>query len=478
MAKRKVLLTIFLIFSLASLSFSQSLYRILDLPEVKIDRISYLCLNDIVKILGGELYQDREEKKAIWYYQGKRLEFVPFSPYVLIDDSIYDLLFEVKTKRGKIFVPQKNFFYLLKETEKRVFKKDYKEEKSPLGYNNITDISASKKLNGILIELFISQSLNYEVLKSENNCLNIFFYQGVIDTNYFNLKRIPGIIKKMKAYQFKNSAQLSVWTKRPFQTLTQNLEHFPLRVQISLEDTTKVSKLAKTERKQNDLIDVVVVDPGHGGIDFGFFGPRGLYEKDVSLDIALRLRKLLEDESDLTVVLTREKDISLPLEKRARIANKGGGDLLISLHCGFSVDEEESGFEILRLGIPQKHQKKDSAPEENPDENDSLFSDSSYSPFDRAEYLFFEEAKRFAFCILDELEENSKISSRGISQKELVVLKKAFMPAISVKCGFISNPKEERLLAKSSFKDKIAEVLHQGILRYKIEYEREENRDI
>lgn len=487
MAKRIAFLTVLLVSSFAFTSLSQSIYELSNLlmhthlPKVKIDKVDYVCLDEVVRVLrmhqeiGGKIYQDEKEGKAIWYYKGQRLEFTPFSPYVLIDNSIYDLLFEVKLKKGEIFVPQKNFFSLLKEIKKQ--SKKFKENLSLDAYAfskpsyleyNITDIFASKKLNGILIEIFISYPINYEVFKSENNCINIFFYEGKIDTGYFNFKEIPGIIKKIRAYQYGNSVQVSLWTRKPFHTLSHNLESFPFRIQISLEDTTEIAKSA-----QDDLIDVVVIDPGHGGVDFGFFGQRSLWEKDITLDIALRLKKLLEKETDLKVVLTRDYDVFILLKKRARIANKEGGDLLISIHCEFSEDENESGFKIFFFGESQKDKETTLTFKEDLEKTNEIFSDSIFILLDTTRYLFFEQSKNLAFIVCEEMGKKLKMFSKGIFQEKFLVLKKAYMPGVLVNCGFISNPDEEKLLAQSPFREKIAEALFFGIMRFKIEGEHE-----
>jgi len=472
MAKKIIVVISLFLLSSVSFLFPQELKRISELPEVKIGKIEYICLNDAVKMLGGQIYQEKEEDKVVWYYKGKRLEFTLLSPYLLIDEAFYDLLFEVRLKNGKILVPKKNFISLLYEIEKQSkgTEKEFLTQSSYLEYN-ITDITASKKLNGVLIEVFVSRALEYDVFTSENNCTNIFFYQGRVDTSYFNYKTMPKVVKKIRAYQYANSAQVSIWMKKPFHTFSHNLESFPFRVQISLVDTTRISSLPQAKNSQRDLIDVVAIDPGHGGIDFGFFGSGGIKEKDVTLAIALRLKELLEKETDLKVVLTRENDYSLPLEKRAREANKRGGDLLISLHCGFSVDETESGFEIVCFGNTQKEMTESTSVQ------DSNLVDSSLVLEDE-QYHFSEQSESFASFVSEALEENPQIRSKGIYKKRLLILKKAYMPGISIRCGYLSNPEEEKLLAEGFFREKIAKALFLGIVRFKIESEQKKDRDI
>ena len=103
------------------------------------------------------------------------------------------------------------------------------------------------------------------------------------------------------------------------------------------------------QRAKEDLIDVIVIDPGHGGPDSGAVGSKGLVEKEVTLDIAQRLRRLLQKEQRLKIILTRTDDVLVPLEERTAIANRNAADLLVSIHTNASPKRSAHGSQTFFL---------------------------------------------------------------------------------------------------------------------------------
>ncbi|MGB2698498.1 MAG: N-acetylmuramoyl-L-alanine amidase, partial [Candidatus Zixiibacteriota bacterium] len=328
----------------------------------------------------------------------------------------------------------------------------------------------------VLIEIFVSQPLQYEVFLPGNNWLNINFYRAKIDTEYFSGVEISGLIKKAKAYQFENSAQLSLLMNKSYDNLSHSLISEPYRIQISIEDTGSefTSNHLEEINQRTDQVDVVIIDPGHGGDDLGNIGPKGLSEKEVVLDIAKRIKELFQGYDDLEVFLTRETDLNLPLNQRARFANQNGGDLFISLQTSFSRDPTESGFKVLNPGKAKS--KEDSiiqisenyaAPIDSLDRIKDLSAYLDTLNQDTTQIKFVNESKELATIVHQELKRILPTQDRGTGQADFLILRKAYMPGILVQIAYISNPYEELLLREGSFKQWVAQALYQAIIRFK-----------
>ncbi len=442
-----------------------------------IDGIKYISINDLVKIYGGKLQWNYPEKKALWEVKEHQITLVLFSPYILMDHKAYNLVYEVKFKKGTLYVPLDNFYPLLKKIKSGETRLEEEGQSSIFEEKpEVTELRASRKLNGVLIEIFISQPLQYEVFLPGNNWLNINFYRTKIDTEYFSGLKIPGLIRETKAYQFDNSAQLSLLLNRSYDTFSHSLISEPYRIQISIEDTTSdfASNHLEEIIQRTDLVDVVIIDPGHGGDDWGNVGPKGLSEKDVVLDIAKRIKDLFQGYDDLKVFLTREADLNLPLKQRARFANQNGGDLIISLQTNFSQDPTKSGFKIFIPGAAKSEEDSIIQISENYassiDSLDEIEDLSAYQDQDTTQIKFINASKELATIVHQELKRILPTQDRGIGQADFRILRKAYMPGILVQVAYISNPYEELLLREDSFKQWVAQALYQAIIRFKEKY--------
>ncbi len=219
------------------------------------------------------------------------------------------------------------------------------------------------------------------------------------------------------------------------------------------------------------LIDIIVIDPGHGGIDPGAVGKKGLYEKDCNLDISLKLKKLLRDSLKVKVVLTREDDSYLSLGARTKIANRNRADLFVSVHCNASKKKKDAaGMETYFLSEAKTDEARATAALENSaikfDEPRKFDSDLSWILFDLAQSEFLQESSDLAEFIQDEAAPLITIPNRGINQANFYVLNGAFMPAVLVESAFISNTGEEKLLKDSKFRSKLALGIFRGIRKF------------
>ncbi|MBS3937716.1 MAG: N-acetylmuramoyl-L-alanine amidase CwlD [Peptococcaceae bacterium] len=188
---------------------------------------------------------------------------------------------------------------------------------------------------------------------------------------------------------------------------------------------------------------VIAVDPGHGGVDPGALGPDGLLEKDIVLDVALRLRTLLQ-AAGASVVMTRETDTDLSdsalgrqysrrkrqdLERRVRIVNESKAEILVSIHVNSMVSARWSGAQ-------------------------AFFAEGS------------DEGQKLAQNLQEALREYLKNTNRQVARGDFYMLRQSNCPAVLVEVGFISNPREASLLASEEYRRQLAWAIFAGILRY------------
>ncbi len=214
----------------------------------------------------------------------------------------------------------------------------------------------------------------------------------------------------------------------------------------------------------------IVIDPGHGGHDTGTIGPTGLLEKDLVLDVALRLKKLMERNTGSEVVVTRSEDVFVPLEERTAIANEKAADLFISIHANASRDRSARGIETYYLNFTSNPDALEVAARENATTQESVHElQDLIKKIAMTEKI--EESHEFAMQIqrtvhASLVKAGGKQQDRGVKKAPFVVLIGANMPSILAEISFLTNPRDERLLKRQDYRQKISEALYQGIARY------------
>jgi N-acetylmuramoyl-L-alanine amidase len=214
----------------------------------------------------------------------------------------------------------------------------------------------------------------------------------------------------------------------------------------------------------------VVLDPGHGGHDTGTISPSGFTEKNLVLDVALRLGKLIEQGMGSEVLFTRGDDTYQPLEARTQFANDRKADLFLSIHANASSYRAASGSEVYYLNFTTSKTALDVASRENASSERSL-----HQLQELVQKIALkdkiEESREFASRIQSAVwgtlaRDTPDAPNRGVKKAPFVVLIGAAMPSVLVEIGFVSNPREEALLKRSEHRQRIAEALYKGISQY------------
>ena len=214
----------------------------------------------------------------------------------------------------------------------------------------------------------------------------------------------------------------------------------------------------------------IVIDAGHGGHDSGTLGVDGIQEKDVVLDVALRLGKLLHDRLGAEIIYTRSDDTFIPLETRTAIANKAQADLFLSIHANSSSEPSARGVETYYLNFTSDPTALDVAARENAVSDQSI-----HQLSDLVKKIALKdkiaESREFASDVEGSLyaglqKGNAGLKDRGVKKAPFVVLIGANMPSILAEISFVTNPKDAEQLQQPDYRQRVAESLYKGVARY------------
>ena len=418
----------------------------------KIEFQDYVSLKPVAELLNLSYVLDNTTQRLYLSAQNRKLVLIgnistityngfsknmPFAPLFIYGD-IYFPANEIIPTIGGIF-------------EKLIFIKEIKE--API----IDKISLLTRGDSTILKFNWKKTIDFDV----QFLLNKMIVE--IDGRYEKKDKLKplGAIKSAKLI--------------PYTTYTR-LEFDVEDINAFLERENEVVFYHKISKKVN----LIVIDPGHGGIDPGAVGKKGLYEKDANLAIAKYLDRLIKDTLGIKIIMTREKDIYLSLKARTSIANSNSADLFVSIHCNASAKSSKmKGFETYFLSEARTTEARAVAMRENASlkfdgiEPTDVVSDIL---IDLAQTAYLEESNRFAEFIQDNAKRQLPISSRGVKQAGFYVLRGAFMPSILIECAFVSNLEEEKLLKQKSFRKKLAYCIFCGIKNFIYDYERRLNR--
>lgn len=453
------------------------------LSPIEQDGVLYVSLAEFSDILGFGRFFNPKNKKMVVRMGNRAVKISAFNPFVMVDETARQMPLPALEIRNELYVPLGIFLETLLgdfpyqytfQPEKRIltlWKIQY----------NIESYTLEHKKNGLVIRLHTLHTFhpNEVAVALTQGWLHVTVYGGTLDTLAIFSNTPSGTVQKVLSYQFEHSAQISFFLTRQIQQ--KKVTCFSNMVEISLwysesVPPVKVQAPVLPDVKNKWLIDVIVIDPGHGGKDPGAIGPSGTKEKEITLALAKRLKKLLESRLPNTrIELTRTSDTFVELEKRRQFANKMGAKLYISIHVNANRQRSLRGFSTYVLGVAKTKEAIEVAQKENSIVEFEKASD-TYAEFQATEYIlnaiaqnmFFKESQDLASETNTAVKQYTNMSvERGVHQAGFFVLLGLNMPAVLVEAGYISNPAEEKLLKTHTFQQKIAEALCQGIVKFK-----------
>ncbi len=498
----------------------------------------FIVLDDLLDVVGVQYKFDINTLREEILIGDSKLYVVAFNPFLyLIKNNgmslSYQMLQSTDYKYGKIFIPLKSFieflnrytnmkvdfneksFLLLIKTEKSLTTLDVKsktenpleplksitEPEKSLKSNQTSNLSISEskkdydlydflieeKSNGYIFRIksrkpiqSISKNLsgNYLYLRIPNSSINLEKFNATINN---------GLIESVSAIQNDKNSDLKIKLKEKIQSHEIVREKRTNDILLLLHVSSEIIKKIKDEKRskslsKNNLLDVIVIDAGHGGRDPGAIGYKGTKEKDVNLAIALKLGNLIQKNlKDVKVVYTRKNDEFIELYRRGQIANENKGKLFISIHCN-STDERPgtrrgSEVYILRPGRTEdairiaERENSVIKLEEGYQERYKHLTDENFILTAMVSTANVKHSEKFAEILSKKIEEGVAINHNGVKQAGFYVLVGASMPGVLIETGYINHPEDEALLRSEKGQQKFAETIFRAILDYKNYYD-------
>lgn len=250
-------------------------------------------------------------------------------------------------------------------------------------------------------------------------------------------------------------------------------EIFPQKVDFS-------NNLVTAEVPVDYTIKKIVLDPGHGGKDPGAIGISGKnYEKTLTLKVAKKVKKILEENLDVEVYLTRNEDKFVSLQDRTIAANTMEADLFVSIHFNAHNNSKANGIEVYYLSTAKTDEARAVEALENSVVYDfeggveavKNYNDLAFILADMTQSEHLEESYQQALTIQNYLTKETGARDRGIKQANFYVLRGAFMPSVLLELGYITNKEEEKKVSKDQYQNKLAQAIYKGIRDFKRKYD-------
>jgi len=499
--------------------------------------VTYIAVDDFFDIVNLPYKIDSETLREEITLDAGTLFVTAYNPFIFFINTegkkiSYQMLQSTDYRYGKIFIPLKSFSdFINKHTnikvdfDERTFLINIKYEKkskstivqkqnetvsNPQTSKNILesessqitgplksstqfdlfDFAIEEKSNGYIFRIK-SQKAVQSISKSlSGNFLYLRIPNTTIDLEKFNTILDNGLIESVSAIQSGQNSDIKIALKEKIQSHEIVREKRTNDILLLIHVSPDIIKKLKEEKNKrlssktkNNLLDVIVIDAGHGGRDPGAIGYRGTKEKDVNLGIALKLGKLIEkNHKDIKVVYTRDDDRFIELYRRGQIANMNNGKLFISIHCN-STDERPGtrrGSEVylLRPGRTEDAiriaEKENSVIklEEGYEERYKHLSDENFILTAMASTANVKHSEKFAGILSEKFERSLPLKNNGVKQAGFYVLVGASMPSVLIETGYINHPEDELFLRSESGQQKLAEAIYKAIVEYKTYYEK------
>jgi N-acetylmuramoyl-L-alanine amidase len=456
-----------------------------EIESIKAGRYNFISLESFAQTLNISYSINKQKKQFTFNIPNNPVTLTAINPFVKIGSDIRQMPINVLYQKGKYYAPLA--FFLDTVGDNLPFEPFLQNDKLYIafGNNNISSISIEEKINGFVLRISATKPFKQNDIftNQTNNWFYIDIYGGIVDT----LNTLP-IINSGKKIRQVVTHQLSAETARlGFQTYlkiikTDILEsENPKEIIVALRTQESISAdlLQELEREREKWkIDVIVLDPGHGGKDPGAIGRSGLYEKKVALAIAKEAKKEIEKRMDVKVILTRDRDKFVPLKKRTDIANKAGGKLFISIHADSNPVRRLKGHTVYFLGPAKTKEARQAAQYENSvikfEDSQNHYKDISDASFilaANAQNAYNKESQDFASILNTKLKHEVSNNGYGVKQGVFYVLHGASMPNVVLETAFISNRNDEKKLRDRNFYKKVAKSLCNAILEFREKYE-------
>lgn len=480
-------------------------HRGIKIPLLWKNGIAYVSAFQLSGALQYHTYFNEEKRKIVIYFPQNKLLISADNPFILIDNQTLQMPAKAVWHKKEIYAPLTFLIPLINQYSN--LRMNYDEKALTLHIAekryNVTSIHIDAKENGTVVR--IATSLSFKKgemsLTKRYQWHHIDLFGGKADLELLKKTPLKGLIRQIKVDQLGELLSIAFLLRQEplsseiYQDQFNNevVAVFRTREEISEthEDPEEASEAgssnnAETEKQLDEerkrwLIDTIVIDPGHGGKDPGAIGDKKTYEKDIVLEVGLKLGELIKKNMPgVKVIYTRKDDRFVPLRRRTQIANENNGKVFISIHANSNRRKNISGFESYILGPEKGESAKEVVLKENA--VISFEDPSSQKEYEginmilatMAQSAFMRQSEHVASLIQEEMHKKLRalnLKNRGVKQAPFWVMVGASMPSVLCEIGFVTNSYEARILKTAAYQQKIAEGIYNGLRRFKIDYE-------
>lgn len=449
----------------------------------------WMSLNHFFKIFGEINLLNTEDWSLTATLSGKKYKFFANSAFYQINGKWFHLPTAVERLSYGLYIPEREFIRVLALDAYPDLHYDVADGHYILVSSDfsISAVNIKEMKNGTVLRIKTTKAFRKEhcrVWQGNNQYLYISIYSATADMNGLAKKYNEGVIREIIPVMAKDMLQFNIKLRMKIDGIDYYIDQESGDIVISLRHSYQKSQtpLNETEIKNRWLIDTIVIDPGHGGKKSpGSIAPDGTLEKDITLDVSLRLGRLLEEKLGVNVVYTRTKDVFVPLYQRPKIANEASGKLFVSVHCNSVDSSKPYGTETFLLAARSTEKSIEIAARENKvieleedkERYEKLLSPEQYILSTMAQSVYMKESEDLAQAVESKFKSRLGTKSRGVKQASFIVLIGPAMPAILTEIGFISNWTELGKLKKDSYRQEIAYSLYLAISEFKENYEKE-----
>ncbi len=470
---------------------------------------TYFCAQDFARALSIRSYYRQENGKLVLFFPKTMVKLAVNCSFIMLDNRLVQMPLSALLVNRDVFVPLFAFMEvirtneLLPDLQYRIVTggTDYLVQavEPPTAESpgatlpkhrisssiTLSEVTYEEKQNGLTIKLSSAiphKDTDFSYFFRGSEWLYITILGAHCDSAALSRIRPTPSVEKLEAIPLGKSVQIAVRLKKRFEKADVQYDERSGKILVSLFLPLDRATLKKIEEVKNAwIVDTIVLDPGHGGKDGGTAGRWGyMNEKDIVLDIALRLSKLLERRRDLKVILTRREDELIPLWKRTQIANDAAGKLFISLHIN-AMPEHAAGtadgvelyllnpstsskeaIEVARLenAVIQLETNEDKVKYKNYDNPSHILANMVYMSN-------LHDSEKFTEILARHLVSTVPLKFRGVKQANFYVLVGAAMPNLLCEFGYNDHKNDARKLNDPAHRQKIAEALYKSIIEFK-----------
>ncbi|NLI09376.1 MAG: N-acetylmuramoyl-L-alanine amidase [Elusimicrobia bacterium] len=460
----------------------------------------YYDSSEIVPKLGGKTYWYSVSGKMIIQLKSHKISVEKKSDIVKYDDEeTVEISNCIIIRGGKVFLAE-DIFLNPAFSKTMGFRLEFSESDKALKMYekiNISSIRYFSYKDKTRVVIYLYEPLEYSVSRQDGGKFIISLIGGSYPAAGENISIDDGIVKSVSVSQEGKSAKAvfdlgenfsdaQIFTlnnpdrivadflvsKEPLKNRIGDLPAITPDIKPAVSDSStvsavlpdKISPEKKTKRK-------IFIDPGHGGKDPGGNRIFGMKEKEINLDIALKLYDMLSKRPEFEAVITRKTDIFIPLNERSEMANKSSADLFISIHANASRNRKESGFEIYFLSEKASDPwSAEVADYENSvvslEDDSKIYDSAALVLHSLAKNEYINEGSLLASYVAKNFEKKTPFKNRGIKQAAFYVLRGTYAPGILVETGFMTNSADQKNMNDSKIRKKVAEAIYQGVLEY------------